>query len=379
MPSFPKAALFFAVLAAALSVLIFLRPVEPAGAQEGQMPPMPVTVMVAEEKPVQIWKEFPARLTAVDSVAIRPQASGAIQEIRFEDGQFVNRGDVLFVIDPRPYEAAVAQAKADLQSAKNQRDLALKEFKRAEELIDTGAIPKRLYDERFNNNQMAKSAVAGAEARLKSASLNLEYAHIKAPIAGRVSRAEITAGNLVDAGPNAPVLTTIVSSDGVYADFDVDEGTYLNVLRTGAKDREAEKKIPVRLVLKGDSESSYEGMIHSFDNRIDTASGTIRARVLFDNWDGMLLPGMFVRVRIAAAEGGKAITVPESAIGTDQDRKFVYIADENNAVAYREITPGESVNGSRVVLKGLQAGDKIITEGIIKLRPGMPVAVQEQK
>jgi multidrug efflux system membrane fusion protein len=341
-----------------------------------EMPPMPVPAIVLEEAPVQIWKEFPGRLEAVDSVDLRAQVSGTINAIKFEDGQSVNKGDVLFVIDPRPYEAEVSQAKADLQAAKNQYDLAVKELKRAQELIGTGAIPKRTYDERLNTELVTKSAIASAEARLKRAQLNLDYAFVKAPISGRVSRAEITEGNLVEAGPNAPVLTTIVSSDGIYAGFEVDEQTYLRYLRGASSNREEEQKIPVKLALQSAPDMIYEGNIQSFDNKIDTSSGTIRARAHFKNEDGALLPGMFVTVRIGSPQTRTAIIVPERAIGTDQDRKYVYIVGPENKVAYREIVPGESVNGSRIVTSGLTSGEMVITDGVMKIHPDMVVAPQ---
>lgn len=341
-----------------------------------EMPPMPVPAVTMAETSVQIWKEFPARLEAVDSVELRPQVSGTINAIKFEDGQAVKKGDVLFVIDPRPYEAEVSQARADLQASKNQYDLAVKELKRAEELISTGAIPKRTYDERLSTELVTKSAIASAEARLKRAQLSLEYAHVRAPITGRVSRAEITQGNLVEAGPNAPILTTIVSSEGIYADFEVDEQTYLRYLRGAANNREEEQKIPVKLSLQSAPDIVYEGNIHSFDNRIDTRSGTIRARAHFANEDGSLLPGMFVTVRLGSPQTLTALVVPERAIGTDQDRKYVYVVGPENKVTYREISPGESVNGSRVVSKGLQVGDIVITDGIMKVQPEMVVAPQ---
>ena len=347
-----------------------------AAGAPAEMPPMPVPAIVAEEAPVQIWKEFPGRLEAVDSVDLRAQVSGTINAIKFEDGQSVNKGDVLFVIDPRPYEAEVSQAKADLQGSKNQYDLAVKELKRAEELIGTGAIPKRTYDERLNTELVTKSAIASAEARLKRAQLNLDYAYVKAPISGRVSRAEITEGNLVEAGPNAPILTRIVSSDGIYAGFEVDEQTYLRYLRGTTTNREEEQKIPVKLALQSAPDMVYEGNIQSFDNKIDASSGTIRARAHFKNEDGTLLPGMFVTVRLGSAQTKTAIVVPERAIGTDQDRKYVYIVGPENKVTYREIVPGESVNGNRIVTSGLAQGETVITDGIMKIHPDMVVAPQ---
>ncbi len=353
---------------------------EHGGAPGGPPQPMPVPAIVMEEAPIQIWKEFPGRLEAVDIVELRPQVSGTIKEIKFGDGENVKAGHILFVIDTRPYEAEVSQARADLQGAKNQYELAQKELKRAEELIATGAIPKRTYDERLNTELVTKSAIASSEARLKRAQLNLDYAYVKAPISGRVSRAEITEGNLVEAGPNAPVLTTIVSSDGIYAGFEVDEQTYLRYVRSATtKDGKDEKNIPVKLVLQNDQSTSFDGNIYSFDNRIDPRSGTIRARAYFKNADAMLLPGMFVRVLLGSAQTQIALIVPERAIGTDQDRKFVYVVSPEKKVQYREVVLGESVNGSRIITKGLAPDDIVITDGIMKVQPEMPVDPQITK
>lgn len=342
---------------------------EDAAAAAPAAGPMPVKVIVAEEKPVRLWSSFSGRLAAVDHVELRPQVSGAIQEIRFEDGQMVEKGDVLFVIDPRPYEARVAQAEADLQAAKNQQQLAQKDLERAAQLIKSSTISERIYDERESTAKVTRSNVEAAQARLAQARLDLDYAHVKAPISGRVSRAEITVGNLVQ--PGAPLLTTIVSNEGIYADFEVDEKLYLHSLRTAGDER-----IPVRLLLKSDETVTYNGYIKSFDNQINTTSGTIRARALFDNEDGALLPGMFVSVEVGSATAENRIMIPEAAVSTDQDRKFVYTVDESGKVGYRPVTLGASVAGQREIRDGLQPGDKVVIDGLHKLRPDMVVAPQ---
>lgn len=336
--------------------------------------------MVVEQKPVQIWQSFSGRLEAVDYVEIRPQVTGTIKDIKFADGQIVNKGDVLLIIDPAPYEAAANQAKADLQSARDQATLAQKDLARAQDLIKTGAIPKRVLDERQSGAQVTKSAIAAAAARLDQAKIDVDRAYVKAPISGRIGRAERTIGNLVQAGPNAPLLTSIVSSDGIYADFQVDEETYLKYVRgEGAADAAAESQVPVRMTLNSDKATVYQGRVQSFDNRIDTTSGTIRARALFPNENGRLLPGMFATIEMGGAGTQDSITVPERAVSTDQDRKFVYVIGADKALAYREITPGAVVEGQRVVLSGLKPGEIIVTEGLIRLRPGMKVAPQIKK
>lgn len=343
----------------------------------GEMPAMPVPVVTIEEKPVQIWKEFSSRLMAVDYVEIKPQVTGIIQEVLFEDGQYVNKGDLLFKIDPRPYEAAVALAKAEVAGAQDSYNLAKKELARAEELLKSGAISKQGYDERVNSQKLNNSLIAGANAHLKSALVDLDHATIEAPISGRISRPEITVGNLVKAD-SAPLLTTIVSDKEIYADFEVDEQTYLNFVRAKAGDGlEAEKTVPVKLSLQGD-EKEYQGVIKSFDNKINPSTGTIRARAIFANEDNALLPGMFARVEIGSVGKENMITVPEKAILTDQSHKFVYVSD-NGVAAYREVKLGDTVNNERVVISGLKPGDKVITGNLVfKIRPGAKVQPMTQ-
>ena len=345
------------------------------GPAAGQPQAMPVIIEEVKRKPIQIWNKYSARLEAVEYAEIRPQVSGTITEVKFEDGAEVEQGDVLFVIDTKPYQAAVNQAEAELKVAKNEFGLANKEAKRAEELIKSNAISKRIYDERKSASNVAWARIKAAEARMERAQIDLDYANVTAPIAGRVSRAEIKVGNLVEAGPNAPMLTSIVSTNAIYADFDVDEQTYLTYIRSAAKDRASESAVPVKLLLSGDS-IEYEGFIYSFDNQIDSTTGTIRARALFENKDGALLPGMFANVEMGLPQKQDEILLSERAIGTDQDRKFVYVVNDQNMVEYRQIRIGESMGGERVVSSGLNEGDKVITEGIIRIRPGMPVQPQ---
>jgi multidrug efflux system membrane fusion protein len=337
---------------------------------------MSVTIDIAEAKPVQIWKSFSARMSAVNFAEIRPQVSGTITEIRFVDGQSVTKGDVLYVIDPRPFQASVQQVKAELAAAQNDAQHNQKEFVRAKGLLKTQAISQRIYDERANTALIAQTTGEGAKARLLQAEINLDHAFVKAPFTGRVSRAEITLGNLVEAGSSAPLLTSIVSSDGIYADFDVDEQTYLTHIRSVAKNKAAENKIPVKLTFGSTNTAepiSYDGVIHSFDNRIDGASGTIRARAYFTNSDTALLSGMFSNIQLGSAISQDHIMINEKAISTNQDRKFVYVIDVESKVAYREVTMGNNVGNKRIISKGLENGDQVITEGIIRIRPGMLV------
>jgi len=349
---------------------------DPAASAQQAPQAMPVKITIVEQKPLRLWSEYSGRLEAIDYVQLRPQVSGQINDIKFVDGQIVKEGDILFVIDPSPYQARVAQAEAELQAAKNAHELAQKNSKRAEGLVKSAAISERTYDERKNEASVTRSAVDSAQARLRQAQIDLDYAYVKAPISGRVSRAEITKGNIVQAGPNAPVLTTIVSTDGIYADFEVDEKTYLNTIHNVAQTTAAENAIPVELVLKNDGTAPYQGSIKSFDNRIDTTSGTIRARALFENPGSVLLPGMFVTVRLGSPTEAQAILLDERAVGTDQDRKFVFVVGDDNKVVYREVKMGASTGGQRVIVSGLEPGEKVIVEGVMKIRPDMLVDPQ---
>ena len=350
-----------------------------ASAQTSTMvenPAVPVSVRTVRGDDVVIWSEFSARLNAVDYAEVRPEVSGRITEIRFTDGESVEAGAVLFVIDPRPYQAAMELASANLASARTNADFARTEFDRAAALIETQAIAQRLYDERANAKRVADAALQAAQAELRSAELDVEHAFVRAPISGRLSRAEITLGNLVQAGPNAPVLTSIVSDNGIYAEFEIDEQTYLEI-RAAAPSEEAVRRIPVEMRLSGKAHRSYGGTIHSFDNRLDTTSGTIRARALFDNADGELMPGMFATLRVASGESDDALLVPERAIGSDQDKKFIFVVEGDNKVAYREVDLGHQVAGQRIVLAGLEAGERVVVDGLQHIRPEVTVAPTE--
>lgn len=325
----------------------------------------------------QVWSSFSGRMRAVDFAEIRPEVSGRLTRVLITDGQTVKAGDVLFVIDPAPFEAALAKAEANLATARTNAVFARTELDRAVNLIKTEAIAQRLYDERANTDKVAHSAVLAAEAELKQARINMDHAYVKAPIAGRVSRAEITLGNVVQAGPGAPLLTSIVSNDGIYADFEVDEQTYMKGIRAQDGSRDKEHRIPVQITVRGDESHPYLGTIQSFDNRIDTASGTIRARARFDNKDGALMPGMFVSVKVASGGDEPALLVQERAIGNDQSKKFVYVVGDDGKVAYREVGLGPQVDGQRIVLAGLKAGEKVIVDGLQHVRPNMPVTIQE--
>lgn len=341
-----------------------------ASASGGQLSTqaMPVETTIMNSSDVEIWKNFSGMVVAVDRAEIRPQVSGIITEIRFKDGQQVEKGDVLIVIDPRPYEANLEEAQAALNTAIANANLAEKEYQRAKKLIETDAIARSMLDERVNNREAAAALVKGAKAAVANAQIDMDYAYVKAPISGKVSRAEITEGNLVESGSSAPLLTSIVENDRLYVDFEIDENTYLSTVQASGAEA---GQVPVVVKVPG-SEKEYKGYVDSFDNRIDPGSGTVRARALFHNDEHILLPGMSVKVLMGSPAQKDRILVSERAIGTDQDRKFVYLIEDGQAT-YREIKIGESVDGQRVVLSGLNSGDEVITEGIVRIRPGMPV------
>lgn len=330
------------------------------------VPPAPaVDVVVLQPQEIRSWAGFSGRLAPVESAAIKPLVSGTIQKVLFTEGQQVKKGEPLFVIDPRPHQASVQRAQAQLATAQSRAKLAQDELTRAEQLIGAKLVSQSVYDSALSAHQVAQADVKQADAALNQAKLDLEYAHISAPISGRVGRAELTVGNVVEAGVNAPVLTQIVANDKLYAEFNVDEATYVQLVRN-TKDVQA---MPVELSLAGDTKSAYEGHIYAFDNRLDTNSGTIRARAIFDNKDGALTAGMFANVRLGSAEKVQALLVPERAIGTNQSKKYVLVVDETNTANYREVTLGDHYEGQRVIQVGVNAGEKVIVNGLSHVRP----------
>lgn len=359
----PRVGKFFLILLILTGVGYFLygrffAPQGGWGGMEGGAPPVGVAEVI--EREVQPWYEFSGRLVAVDSAEIRPRVSGTIEKVHFQEGQIVKKGDPLFTIDQRPYRAA-------LQSAEARATWADSELARAKSLLADKAIPQRDFDQRKNAADVAK-------ADLIRARLDMDYSIINAPIDGRVSRAEITTGNLVDSGGNAPVLTRIVSDKPIYADFDIDEKIYLQYLRTVGSDMEKLKTISVYLGLSGEDGAPHEGRVQSFDNQLDTRSGTLRVRAVFANEDGKLIPGLFARLKLAGAEKAKTILITDRAVGTDQNKKFALVVGADGKVQYREIKLGASADGLRIVESGLAAGDKIVVDGLQRARPGMPVS-----
>jgi multidrug efflux system membrane fusion protein len=316
------------------------------------------------------WQDFSGRLEAVDRVEIRPQVSGILTQVHFRDGSLVRKGDVLFTIDPRPFAAEVERAEAQLAAAESRVGYTASDLARAERLIADNAVSRRDLEEKQNAARDAGAGVQAARAALRIARLNLEYTSIKAPIDGRMSRAEVTVGNLVSAN-GGPALTTLVSSSRIYAAFDVDEQTFLKSVNPARDARGA--AMPVHLGLADQDGHPFEGRIHSVDNRLDTTSGTIRVRALFDNPDGRLVPGLYARIRLGAGTPREAVLIDDRAIGTDQDKRFVLVVDSANKTAYREVRLGNLHDGLRIVEDGLKPGERIVVNGLQRVRPGDPV------
>jgi RND family efflux transporter MFP subunit len=344
-------------------------------------PPPQVTVSHPVAKEIVDYDEFTARLSAVNSVEIRARVNGYLQKVNFKDGAEVRKGDLLFVIDPRPYQAEVDRVQAELARAQTQHDLAENDFKRATDLFQTKAISAEELDTRSKNRAAADSAVKSAQANLETAQLNLAYTSIMAPIDGRLSRAMVTEGNLVTGdGKDSTLLTTLVSVDPIYAYADVDEAT---VLKYQELDRQGLRKnnngfIPAELALGNSDAFLYKGVIDFIDNQIDSGTGTLHARAIFPNPDHNLIPGEFGRLRVTGSNKYTGLLIPDSAIGTDQDKKIVYVVGSDKTIQSKQVVPGKIVDGLRVIRSGLDASDLVVLDRLQIVQPGMPVTPKEE-
>jgi len=355
-------------LASAITVIGVSRyeasPVGLAHAADAPPPAAEVDVAAVVSRTITEWQSYSGRLEAVDRVDVRPQVAGTIVSVHFKDGALVKKGDVLFTIDPRPFAAEADRAAAQLAAAQARASYATTDAARADRLIADNAIAKRDYDEKQNAAKEALANVKAAKAAVEAAQVNLGYTQVTAPVAGRVSRAELTVGNVVSTGPNAPLLTTLVSVSPIYASFEVDEQTYLQYL---GRDRNG--KVPVALGLANETGYSRKGVVTSVDNRLDTSSGTIRVRASIDNADGSLVPGLYARVKVGGGDAHAAILIDDAAVGTDQAKKFVLVIDANNKVQYREVKLGGLSDGLRIVISGLKPGERIVVNGLQRVRP----------
>ena len=330
----------------------------------------PVPVATVEESEVTTWDEFSGRLEAVERVDVRSRVAGAVQSVHFTEGALVKRGDLLVTIDPAPYAAEVERAQAQVVAAQARVNYTKSERERAQRLWDESAIARRELDERVNAAAEGDANLRAAQAALQSARLNLGYTQVRAPVSGRVGRLEVTVGNLVAAGPGAPVLTTLVSVNPIYASFDADEHVVLRALHEG------QKAIAVEAETVTNGGRQLRGRLQLIDNQVNTRSGTVRVRAVFDNKDGTLIPGQYVKLRMGRAKAEPALLVSERAIGTDQDKRFVIVVGPDDKAIWRQVTLGGTANGQRIVTSGLEAGERIVVNGIQRVRPGMHLAPQ---
>jgi multidrug efflux system membrane fusion protein len=345
-------------------------------------PPPAVTVALPLQKQITEWDEYTGRFVAVDTVEVRARVSGFIDSIHFKDGQLVNRGDLLFVIDPRPYRIAVEQAKAEVERAQARLQIAAADVERALPLAKSQTLTQREIETRQSTQREAAGAVSSLEAALKQAELNLEWTDVRAPIAGRISDRRVDRGNLVTGGPSgATLLTTIVSIAPIHFVFDGSEADFLRYQRLAAaggrkSSRDAQNPVSVRLA--DETDYRHVGRMDFVDNVLNPKTGTIRGRAIFDNKDGWLTPGYFGRLRLYGGESD-ALLVPDSAIASDQASKIVFTVADDGTVGVKRIEIGPIVDGLRVVRAGLAPTDRIVIDGLQRARPGQKVTPEQGK
>ncbi len=311
----------------------------------------------------------------MDSVELRARVSGYLQSVNFKDGAEVKKGDLLFVIDPRPFQADLDRAQADLAQAQSRLDLASNEFARAQRLIESKTISVEEADTRVKNKTEADAALQSARAGVETAKLNLEYTHITAPIDGRISRRMMTEGNLINS-TQSPVLTTIVSLDPIYCYFDADERSvlkYQQLAREGKRENIRDGKVICELELANETGYPHKGTLDFVDNRVDPGTGTLKVRAIFPNSDRILQPGFFARVRVPGTGKYNALLIPDLAVGTDQDKKSVLVVNDKNLAEYRIVKLGPIIDGLRVVREGIKPKEWVIVNGLMMVRPGAPV------
>jgi len=352
------------------------------GCGKQAQPPTPLPVVSVTQpvvREVVEWDEYIGRLESPETVEVRARVSGYLDKVHFKEGKEVKKGDLLFTIDPRPYQAEFDHANAEYERAVSQTDLAKNDFERAKRLIATKAISEEDYDTKSKTYTAVQAAVRSAKATLDSAKLNLEFTQIHAPIDGRISRAVVTEGNLISsgvAGSGATLLTTIVSLNPLYLYGDADERSvlkYLHLRREGTRVSARDELIPAEMGLADEAGFPHKGYMDFVDNRIDPGTGTMRARGVFSNADHSLSPGFFGRIRIPGSGKYPALLIPDRALGSDQAQKFVYVVNAEKKVEFRPVKIGPMIDGLRVVKEGLKPGEQIVIEGLMRVRPGIVV------
>jgi multidrug efflux system membrane fusion protein len=351
-----------------------------AAQSQAAPPPPPVTVAQPVKRTVTDWDEFTGRFEAVEEVQIRARVGGFVNSVEFKDGAIVHAGDLLYIIDPRPYEAVVLQAEGQLADARAKGELAKRDLERGLSLVQTSAVSEQVVDQRRQALQAARAAETQAEGALKAAQLNVEFSHVAAPITGRVSRHLVTPGNLVQGSESgATLLTSIVSLDPIYVYFDVDEATYQRNSRLwfeGKRPSSRDTSNPVQVTLTGETKPSHEGAMDFIDNRLDVSTATLRSRAVVPNTDLSVLPGQFGRVRIIGSAPYEALLIPDTAVATDQSRKIVFVVKDDNTVEARPVVLGPLDDGLRVIRTGLKAEDRVIVDGLQRARVGAKVTPQ---
>lgn len=354
------------------------------GSRPPPAPPAPkVKVVQPDAREIMEWDEYTARLDAVDSVEVRPRVSGYLESVHFLEGGIVKKGDLLFLIDPRPYEAALRRAEADAELAKTRLALARKNAARAKDLLASHAISQEEADIRDSNVRQAEASAQEAQAAVDSAALDVEFTRVSAPVAGRVGRKLVTEGNLVNggAGTQGTLLTTVVSLDPIYAYFEADEGSLLKydrLARSGQRPSSRDHKNPVRVALADEEGFPHEGVMDFVDNQLDRGTGTIVGRAVLSNPDLSLIPGLFARLRLPGSGQYRAILLPDEAIGSDQSQKFVFVVDDASKAQYRTVKIGPLVDGLRVVREGVTSDDWVVVAGLQRVRPGLTVDAQRE-
>lgn len=341
---------------------------EPAGGP----PVAEVSIAPVTARSVHAWDDFTGRISAPETVSLRPRVSGYIERVAFQEGQDVKKGDLLFVIDPRPYQAELDRAQAALAQARSQAELARAQNARAKNLIEAKVISREEYEARAAANSEGEAAVRSAEAAVAAARLNLEFTQVRSPIAGRAGRALVTVGNLAQA--DATELTTVVSLDPMYVYFDADEQTFLRYGAASKDGAHAAERNPVRVGLANENGYPHTGTVDFVDNQVDPQTGTIRARAVLPNPDHTLTPGLFARVQLQDGQAINALLVDAKAVLTDQDRQFVYVVGPGSTAQRKDVTLGREIDGLRIVSAGLAPGDQVVVDGVQKIFfPGMPV------
>jgi multidrug efflux system membrane fusion protein len=361
-------------MVSAVLILAGCRKNAPPGAQ----PPV-VSTLAPLSREIVEWDEYIGRLEAPETVEIRARVSGYLDKVHFKEGKEVKRGDLLFTIDPRPYQAEYDHADAEYQRAISQAALAKNDFERAKRLISTKAISEEDYDTKAKTYASGQAAVRSAKAATDLAKLNLEFTQIRAPVDGRISRALVTEGNLVSggvSGAGASLLTTLVSLDPLYCYADADERAilkYIRLSKEGKRESARDKEIPAEMELADETGFPHKGHMDFVDNRVDPNTGTLRGRGVFSNADHSLSPGFFARIRIPGSGKYPALLIPDRALGSDQAQKFVYVVNSEKKIEFRPVMIGPMIDGLRVVKEGLKPAEQIIVEGLMRVRPGVVV------